>query len=114
MHQHNNDGLLEEYRKAAPLCDKHKPKGGTRPMCLICILEGLASALSEISYACEEPNEYQCSSYDLHCNEEIVIKQVQQMRERLRAYELKEAERNKQTDLQASQGPPQGSYCADM
>jgi hypothetical protein len=68
---------LESHRKAARLCDEHQPTGGTRSGCLVCGLIRLSAALSRISYACEEPNDQQCSSYDVHCDEDAVVKQVQ-------------------------------------
>lgn len=68
---------LAKYQKAAPLCAKHKPSDGARSGCLVCALEKLSYALSRISYACEPPNEMECSEYDVHCNENEVVKQVQ-------------------------------------
>lgn len=75
------------YKNAAPLCDKHQPDGGTRGLCVICAGELLQHALSRISYACETPNEMQCSSYDVHMNEDAVVAQVVAQAERIRVLE---------------------------
>ncbi len=70
------DALLKTF----PHCDKHKPNGGHRAGCIICSGEKLCAALSRIDYACEEPNEEEMSGYDLHCDEDTVIANVQKLR----------------------------------
>jgi hypothetical protein len=40
----------------------------------------LAVALSQIDYACGEPNDMRASGYDVHCDEEIVVRNVEAMR----------------------------------
>jgi hypothetical protein len=70
------EGELAAQKASAPLCEEHRPNGGTRGGCLVCAVTRLSAALSRISYACEEPNDYQCSSYDAHCNEDAVVVQV--------------------------------------
>lgn len=67
---------VKQYADAAPLCDKHKPSGGVRGGCVICAGEKLHSAVSRISYACELPNETECSSFDIHADEAAVVDQV--------------------------------------
>ena len=64
---------LDQYKAAAPLCDNHKPNGGARAACLVCGLIELNSAISRIDYALGEPNEYEVSGYDVHCNPEPVV-----------------------------------------
>jgi hypothetical protein len=70
------ESALAEYRKAAPLCDKHQPSGGARGGCLVCALESHSAAFSRISYACETPNEMEYSAYDVHYDPEAVVAQV--------------------------------------
>ena len=84
--------MSDDYVKAAPLCEKHQPNGGTRGMCVICAGESLQHALSRISYACEPPNEMQCSSFDVHMDETAVVTQVVAQAERIRV--LREAVQN--------------------
>ena len=81
--------MSDDYVKAAPLCEKHQPNGGTRGMCVICAGESLQHALSRISYACEPPNEMQYSSFDVHMDETAVVAQVVAQAERIRV--LREA-----------------------
>ena len=81
--------MSDDYVKAAPLCEKHQPNGGTRGMCVICAGESLQHALSRISYACEPPNEMQYSSFDVHMDETAVVAQVVAQAERVRV--LREA-----------------------
>jgi hypothetical protein len=76
---------LAAYKKSFPTCDRHAPSGGTRAGCLICALEKLSAALSRIDYACGEPNDMQVSGYDVHCNEDAVVEQVEKMVKRLAA-----------------------------
>lgn len=73
---------LAEALKAGGFCEKHKPNGGART-CLVCGCQKLHAALSRISYACETPNEMEVSSFDVHCNEDAVVKQVEEMRRKL-------------------------------
>ncbi len=68
--------VSNEYKAAAPLCDKHQPNGGKRSVCLICALQAQSAALSQISYLCGPPNEMECSPYDVHCDESAVVEQV--------------------------------------
>ncbi len=70
----------DALRKTFPHCDKHKPNGGHRAGCIICSGEKLCAALSRIDYACEEPNEEEMSGYDLHCDEDAVVANVQKLR----------------------------------
>lgn len=84
------DAELAALRALSPLCEKHSTPGGHRALCLVCAGQKLESALGRISYACEEPNEYECSSYAVHCDEDAVVEQVKALRaecERLRASE---------------------------
>jgi len=69
----------QELLEAAQLCDKHAPDGGTVAACVICSGQKLSHALSRISYLCEPPNEMECSSYDLHYNEDAVVAQVERL-----------------------------------
>lgn len=71
-----DNAALLMHQKAAPLCDKHKPTGGSRSVCLICAIRAQQDCLSRISYACGEPNEMEVSSYDWHGDEESVVDQV--------------------------------------
>jgi hypothetical protein len=73
---------LAAYKAAATLCEKHKPTGGTRSECVICVGESLSSALSRIDYICGTPNDMQCSGYDVHCNEAAVVDAVADLRKR--------------------------------
>lgn len=68
---------LDAYKRAAPLCNKHQPDGGTRSVCLVCACQKLSAALSRISYLCVEPNEMECGPYDVHCDEGAVVEQVE-------------------------------------
>ena len=80
------DGLeakLAQYQKEAPLCDAHQPKGGARGNCVICGMMALSSALSRIDYICGEPNEMAVSGYDVHCDEEAVVKNVEALKAKL-------------------------------
>lgn len=74
---------VERLRKATQLCDKHAPNGGTVSACVICSGQKLSYALSRISYLCEPPNEMECSSYDLHYNEDAVVAQVERLKQDL-------------------------------
>ena len=44
----------------------------------------LSAALSRIDYLCGEPNDQQVSGYDVHCNEDEVVKRVAELTERHR------------------------------
>lgn len=67
---------LDNYKKASAFCEEHIPSGGGRGYCVVCAGQKLSAALSAISYACEEPNEYQVSYYDVYCDEDAVVEQV--------------------------------------
>ncbi len=72
--------LDKAWRAATPLCEKHLPNGGTRGGCLICGLENMSRALSRIDYLCGPPNDMEISAYDIHCNEDEVVKRVTHMK----------------------------------
>lgn len=74
---------LKEAMSAAGFCDRHQPNGGARN-CLVCGCEQMSYALSKISYICGEPNEMQQSEYDVHCNEDAVVYQVQLLIDKLK------------------------------
>lgn len=68
----------EDAEKAGGFCDKHKPNGGARN-CLVCGCERLSHALSRIDYALGPPNGMGVSDYDLHYDEEAVVKRVENL-----------------------------------
>jgi hypothetical protein len=74
---------LADYKNAAPLCGEHQPNGGARATCLVCALIADSAALSRIDYLCGEPNEMELSGYDVHCNEDAVVKNVERLSKRL-------------------------------
>ena len=76
---------LAAYKQTAPLCDEHRPQGGVRANCLVCGLIELSHALSEIDYLCDEPNDMHVSSYDVHCDPNVVIAHVQKLKDDLAA-----------------------------
>jgi hypothetical protein len=49
-----------------------------------------SAALSKISYLCGPPNEMECSMYDVHCNEEEVVKRVAELVEEKRELERRQ------------------------
>jgi len=69
----------EEYLKALPTCDEHRPNGGSRSQCVICAQIKLAAALSRIDYLSGQQNEMEVSSYDLHCDEQEVVRHVEKL-----------------------------------
>jgi hypothetical protein len=73
--------VLAMHKAETPLCEKHQPRGGARANCLVCGLQELSAALSQIDYLCGEENEYQCSLYDVDCNEERVVEAVRAMKQ---------------------------------
>ena len=70
---------IDAANAAAAWCDKHKPNGGARGYCVICAGRALSAALSKISLLCSEPNEMDCSPYDVHCDELAVGSQVEKL-----------------------------------
>lgn len=74
---------LSAYKGAAPLCEEHQPKGGTRGGCLVCALRRLEGALSRIDYLCAPPNEMGISAYDCYYDEEAVVKNVAALKGRV-------------------------------
>ena len=74
---------LSDYQAAFPTCDKHRPSGGARAGCLVCAGVKYSYAISRIDYACGEPNEMECSAYDVHQNEDEVVKKVQGLAKQL-------------------------------
>ena len=74
---------LAAYKQTAPLCDEHRPQGGVRANCLVCGLIEISHALSEIDYLCDEPNDMHVSSYDVHCDPNVVIAHVQKLKDDL-------------------------------
>jgi hypothetical protein len=71
---------IQRQKKAGAWCEKHKPYGGARSVCVICSCVKLQSALSRISYLCGPANEMECGPYDLHCDEDAVVEQVKNLR----------------------------------
>lgn len=65
-----------EYKKYAPLCEKHQPNGGCKSGCLICSIQKLTYALSKIDYLCGEENEMECSEFDIWYDENKVVENV--------------------------------------
>ena len=82
---------LDRLRRLAPLCDKCSSGHGTRSGCPYCSMKKLYTALSQIDYACGEPNEMRVSGFDVHCDENAVVTRVKTTLDRLRA-RLREAE----------------------
>lgn len=86
---------LAQHKASLPTCEKHKPDRGARSGCVICSGHALSHALSRIDYACGEPNEMECSDYDVHYNEDEVVKrvvafraEVERMRDNAERYEV--------------------------
>lgn len=71
-----------EVEKSLPTCAEHKSRGGARSGCVVCATITLSAALSRIDYTCGEPNDQQMSAYDVHCDEEAVIANVEALRVR--------------------------------
>lgn len=67
---------FQQYKRAAPLCDRHKPTGGARGNCLVCAVEEMRTALSQIDYLCGPENDMQVSGYDVHADPQLVVKHV--------------------------------------
>ena len=68
--------VLNDWQKAAPLCDEHQPSGGARSSCLVCGLRQMSYAFSRIDYMLGEPNDMEVSDYDLHCDENVVVERL--------------------------------------
>jgi hypothetical protein len=62
--------------RLAPLCDEHGSGEGARSGCPYCALHRLCGALSKIDYMCGEPNEMECSAFDVSYNEDAVVENV--------------------------------------
>jgi len=71
---------LAQYKASSPLCEEHKPTGGARGSCLVCACIKLSAAIDRIDYACDEPNEMEVSGYTVHCNEDVVVENVQKLK----------------------------------
>jgi len=70
---------IDNYKKAAPFCDKHKPNGGSRGECLVCVLIEYSHCISRIDYAIGPPNEMQCSGYDVFGDPSLVVRRVESL-----------------------------------
>lgn len=77
-YRHVAEEELAQLKRLAPLCAEHGSGGGTRSGCPYCRMIQMAAALSRIDYLCGEPNEYECSGYDVHCDEDAVVRHVEQ------------------------------------
>lgn len=87
--------LVSEHEKSAAWCEKHKPNGGYRAVCLVCACQKLSAALSRISYLCSKPNEMECGPYDVHCDEGAVVEQVRSLTAQVAKLEDELKARNK-------------------
>lgn len=74
-------------RRLAPLCDEHGSGAGHKSGCPYCALVKLSHALSRIDYLCGEPNDMQCSGYDVHQSEDAVVEHVEACLSHRRAVE---------------------------
>ena len=74
---------LEQYKKSAPLCEKHQPTGGARAMCLVCACIELDTAIDEIDYQLGEPNEYHVGDYVVSKNTDSVIARAKALKAQL-------------------------------
>ena len=98
---------LERNRalNAGGFCEKHQPSGGVRN-CVICGMIELTHALHEIDYALSEPNEMELTDYDLHYDEDEVVRKVKDLRtlseNAIQALAHSEAERDKEKQLRKS------------
>ena len=81
---------LDAVRRELPTCYEHRPTCGARSGCLICGMQALSGALSQIDYLCGEPNEMRVSGYDVHCAEDVVVDNVRKALEAVRKRTIEE------------------------
>lgn len=69
---------LDTQKRSAPLCEEHLITGsGTRAGCVMCGLIEESRAFSRISYLLQLPNNMEVSDYDIHCDEQLVVKRLE-------------------------------------
>jgi len=72
---------VRELKAAAGFCEEHQPSGHRN--CVICSLEKLNSAISEISYILSETNDMHVSEYDVSQDQDAVVTKVRELRDRV-------------------------------